>query len=139
MNQALFESLTGTFSDGTPVSEVPDKKRVIFSIMDNLNRIFNTRKGSIPHLKDYGLPDISEIYRKMPGGIQVLEDAILKTVEKYEPRLRNIRVIRQEDDAKASRLVFILSCELINGGLVRFQTTFVSTGNSTITPWKQPQ
>ncbi|MGD9199940.1 MAG: type VI secretion system baseplate subunit TssE [Chitinispirillia bacterium] len=139
MNQALFESLTGTFSDGTPLSAIPKNKRVVFSIMDNLNRLFNTRKDSLPHLKDYGLPDISEIYRKMPVGIQVLENAILKTVELYEPRLRNVRVIRQEDDIKASRLVFILECELVNGSSIRFQTTFVSTGNSTISPWKQPQ
>ena len=66
MKQALFENLTGHYLDGTPVEAVPATNRGIMSIMDHLNRLFNTREGSLPHLKDYGLPDISEIYRKMP-------------------------------------------------------------------------
>jgi type VI secretion system protein len=139
MNQALFESITGTFLDGTPVASVSENKRLIHSIMDHLNRMFNTRKGSIPHLVDYGLPDISEIYRKMPDGIEELKEAIKRTVERYEPRLKNVRVVRREDSQLDARLVFILSGEIKKGGLVRFQTTFISTGNSTISPWKKPQ
>ena len=139
MEQALFESITGTFLDGTPVEAVSRNKRIIVSIMDHLNRIFNTRTGSIPHLKDYGLPDISEIYRKMPDGIDELIDAVQRTVERYEPRLKNIRVVQLDDDVLGARLVLILSGELQEGELVRFQTTFISTGNSTISPWKKPQ
>ncbi len=139
MEQALFESITGTFMDGTPVEAVPRNKRLIVSIMDHLNRMFNTRTGSIPHLKDYGLPDISEIYRKMPDGIDELIDAVKRTVERYEPRLKNVRVVQLEDDVVGARLVLILSGELMEGELVRFQTTFISTGNSTISPWKKPQ
>lgn len=139
MEQALFESITGTFWDGTPLEAVPRNKRLIVSIMDHLNRMFNTRTGSIPHLKDYGLPDISEIYRKMPDGIEELIDAVKRTVERYEPRLKNVRVVQLEDDVVGARLVLIVSGELQEGELVRFQTTFISTGNSTISPWKKPQ
>lgn len=139
MEQALFESITGTFRDGTPLEAVPRSKRLIVSIMDHLNRMFNTRTGSIPHLKDYGLPDISEIYRKMPDGIEELIDAVKRTVERYEPRLKNVRVVQLEDDVVGARLVLIVSGELQEGELVRFQTTFISTGNSTISPWKKPQ
>ncbi len=139
MKQALFESITGTFLDGTPVESVSEKKRQIHSIMDHLNRMFNTRTGSIPHLKDYGLPDISDVYRKMSEGIDELKEAIKRTIERYEPRLKNVRVVRREDSESDARLVFILSGETKHGGLVRFQTTFISTGNSTISPWKKPQ
>lgn len=139
MDQALFESITGTFLDDTPLEAVPRNNRLIVSIMDHLNRVFNTRTGSIPHLKDYGLPDISEIYRKMPEGIDELIDAVTRTVERYEPRLKNVRVVQLEDDVIGARLVLILSGELQEGELVRFQTTFISTGNSTISPWKKPQ
>lgn len=139
MDQALFESITGTFLDGTPVESVPPGKRLIYSIMDHLNRMFNTRNGSIPHLQDYGLPDISDVYRKMSEGIEELKEAIKRTVEHYEPRLKNVKVVRQEDNKNDNRLVFILSGEIKKGGLVRFQTTFISTGNSTISPWKKPQ
>jgi type VI secretion system protein len=139
MKQALFENLTGHFLNGTPVESVPAQNRGIMSIMDHLNRLFNTRKGSLMHLKDYGLPDISEIYRKMPHGIEELQKAIKRTVEKYEPRLRKVKVTERETDPKDFKLVFILSGELAEGGLVRFQTTFTSTGNSSIAPWKKPE
>lgn len=139
MDQAVFESITGHFLDGIKITSIPQKKRIIYSIMDHLRRVFNTRTGSIPHLKDYGLPDISEIYRKMPDGIEELEKAIKKTIEKYEPRLKNVKVSHSEDDIDNARLVFILSGRIKNAGVVRFQTTFISTGNSTITPWKKPQ
>jgi type VI secretion system protein len=140
MKQALFENLTGHFLDGTPVDSVATQTRGIMSIMDHLNRLFNTREGSLPHLKDYGLPDISEIYRKMPHGIEELQKAIKRTVEKYEPRLKKVKVTQLDTDAKEFRLVFILSGELTeSGGLVRFQTTFTSMGNSSIAPWKKPE
>jgi type VI secretion system protein len=140
MKQALFENLTGHFLDGTPVESVPQSSRGIMSIMDHLNRLFNTREGSLTHLKDYGLPDISEIYRKMPHGIEELQKAIKRTVEKYEPRLTKVKVTPRETDARDFRLVFILSGELAEGGgLVRFQTTFTSMGNSSIAPWKKPE
>jgi type VI secretion system protein len=140
MKQALFENLTGHFLDGTPVDAVPANSRGIMSIMDHLNRLFNTREGSLPHLKDYGLPDISEIYRKMPHGIEELQKAIKRTVEKYEPRLVKVKVTPRETDPTDFRLVFILSGELAEGGgLVRFQTTFTSLGNSSIAPWKKTE
>ncbi len=140
MNQGLFESLTGHFMDGTPVEDIPKKDRRMRSIMDHLNRMFNTRVGTLPHLPDYGLPDISEVYRKMPHGIEELRQAVRRTVERYEPRLGNVRVVHRESDALKFKLTFILSGELKGGGgLVRFQTTFTSMGNSSISPWKQPK
>jgi type VI secretion system protein len=139
MNQGLFESITGHFLDQTPIESVSIPNRRVISIMDHLNRLFNTREGSLPHLKDYGLPDISEIYRKMPHGIEELQKAIKKTIEKYEPRLQKIKVIPKDSDPKEFRLVFILTGELREGGLVRFQTTFTSMGSSSIAPWKKTE
>jgi len=137
MNQGLFESLTGAFMDGSPVESISAQNRRILSIMDHLNRMFNTRQGSIPHLIGYGLPDITDIYRKMPDGIDELKSAIKHCVEKYEPRLRRVSVVRLETDAKDFKLVFILSGEMVKGGMVRFQTTFTSSGRSSIAPWKK--
>lgn len=139
MQQGLFESLTGHFFDKTRVEDVPVKNRRIVSLMDHLNRMFNTREGSITHLKDYGLPDISEIYRKMPHGIEELQEAIKRSVEKYEPRMHRVKVIPREGAGEKFKLVFIISGELKGGGVVRFQTTFSSMGNSSIAPWKKPE
>jgi len=138
MQQGLFESLTGHFLDKTKVEDVPVKNRRIMSLMDHLNRMFNTREGSITHLQDYGLPDISEIYRKMPHGIEELQEAIKRSVEKYEPRMHRVKVLPR-DAGEKFKLVFIISGELKGGGVVRFQTTFTSMGNSSIAPWKKPE
>jgi type VI secretion system protein len=139
MNQGLYESLTGRFFDGTPVDAVPAKSRRVRSIMDHLNRLFNTREGSLSHLKDYGLPDISEVYRRMPEGREELREAVRRAVERYEPRLKRVRVVQRESDSGQFKLVFILSGELKEGGVVRFQTTFTSMGSTSIAPWKKPE
>jgi type VI secretion system protein len=138
MNQGLFESLTGQFLDATPVESVPQKLRRVVSIMDHLDRMFNTRQGSMSHLRDYGLPDVSDIYRRMPEGVDELRGAIKSTVERYEPRLENVRVVQREAEGGDIRLGFIISAQLRGGGgLVRFQTMFTSLGNSSIAPWRK--
>jgi type VI secretion system lysozyme-like protein len=137
MNQGLFESLTGRFYDATPVEAVPLAERRIVSIKDNLARIFNTREGLLPHLKGLGLPDITEIYRTMPHGIARLEEAILATVEKNEPRLQRVTVARQTDAGHAMTLAFSISGEVPGYGAVTFQTTFLASGRSAVASWKK--
>lgn len=139
LKQGLFESLTGHFYDGKEIDDIPESGRLQRSIMDHLTRLFNTRSGSISHLPDYGLPDISELYRRMPEGLESLRSAIKKTVEKYEPRLKNIRVRTQDTETKHAQLIFILTAEFKNGGMVHFQTTFSTSEPSTIVAWKKPQ
>jgi type VI secretion system lysozyme-like protein len=137
MNQGLFESLAGRFNDGTPVEAVPLAERRIVSIKDNLTRIFNTREGLLPHLKGCGLPDITEIYRSMPHGIRRLEEAIAAALEKNEPRLHNVTVQRQADAGHAFTLAFAISGEVPGYGIVTFQTTFMTNGQSAIGSWKK--
>jgi type VI secretion system lysozyme-like protein len=137
MNQGLFESLAGRFHDGTPVEAVPLAERRIVSIKDNLTRIFNTREGLLPHLKCCGLPDITEIYRSMPHGVKRLEEAVIAALEKNEPRLHNVTVKRQDDDAHAFTLSFAISGEVPGYGAVTFQTTFMTNGQSAIGSWKK--
>jgi type VI secretion system protein len=137
MEQGLFESLTGTFLDGTPVDAVPKQGRRVLSVMDHLKRMFNSRRGSTATEGDYGLPDISEIYRNMPDGIDWLRSAIRETVERFEPRLEKVDVQPREPADGSGRLEFILSARLRGGGRVTFQTTFTSMGESSIAPYKR--
>ena len=137
MNQGLFESLVGRFYDATPVESVPLAERRVVSIKDNLTRIFNTREGLLPHLKGYGLPDISEIYRSMPDGLERLEEALVSTIEKNEPRLRNVKVQRQDGAGHAMTLAFSISGEVPGFGTITFQTTFFTNGQSSIASWRK--
>ncbi|NLG19539.1 MAG: type VI secretion system baseplate subunit TssE [Fibrobacter sp.] len=132
MKQSLFESLTGRFLDGTPLETLGNRARHINSVMDHLSRMFNTRLGSISHVPDYGLPDISEIYRDMPHGLERLQKAIRDTVVRYEPRLVNPVIRYRESQTDTARLIFIISGEIRGGGPVQFKTSFTGTGNSLI-------
>ena len=139
MKQSLFENLTNEFLDRTPIAAVPQDQLRIKSIMDHLTRLFNTRAESLPHTAGYGLPDISEVYRTMPRGIAGFQKAIKLVIDKFEPRIRNVKVVPLDNAERDFRLVFILSGELCGGGKVQFQTTFTSSGTSSIAPWKKTE
>jgi type VI secretion system protein len=129
MDAGLIDILLGQFLDGQTVADAHPSQRKLRSIVDNLSRLFNTRRGSVAHLPDYGLPDISQVYRDLPYSIEGLREAIKQVVEKYEPRLRRIRVEQQQQGSEASfemRVTFIVSGELQQGQKVQFQTTFKS-------------
>ncbi|NLL14440.1 MAG: type VI secretion system baseplate subunit TssE [Fibrobacter sp.] len=125
MKTGLFECLTGRFLDGNPVDSVPEGYLKTKSIMDHLFRILNTRRGSIQHLADYGIPDFSEIYRSTPEGMRRLQEAIRNTVKKYEPRLKNIQVDASEPEGNNGNIFFVISAEIIEGPEVQFHTILI--------------
>ena len=89
---SFFEKISGYYSDGTPLHSVPESEQITKSIRDHLIRLLNTRKGSLPHLYDYGLSDMADIYTRLPNSRQELKNEILATIKKYEPRLKYTRV-----------------------------------------------
>jgi type VI secretion system protein len=137
----LIDILRGHFLSGMPVAEEDEGQHRILSIIDNLTRLFNTRRGSIEHLPDYGLPDITQVYRDLPYSIDGLRAAIRDVVEKYEPRLRRVRVEKQEkekEDEYDMRVSFIVSGELLKGQKVQFQAAFASNDLAEVRPWRKP-
>jgi type VI secretion system protein len=134
MEASIFDVLSGQFIDDRPVASVRTDRHRMLSVMSNLNRLFNTRQGSVRHLPDYGLPDIMTIYRDAPTSFDVLRRAVKSAIETYEPRLRRVRVERRDTDPHAMRLVFIVSAELQNGERVRFETTFGSQESARVEP-----
>lgn len=134
MDASVFDVLTGTFASGRPVSSVPEDRRLLWSVVSNLNRLFNTRRGAIGHLPDYGLPDMLTVYRDAPRSADELRGAIKDSIETYEPRLRRVRIRRRETDEYTMRLIFVVRAELMNGEKVRFETTFESQKSTTVEP-----
>jgi type VI secretion system protein len=140
MDAGLIDVLLGRFLDGQPVADEDPAQWKLRSIVDNLNRLFNTRRGSIAHVPDYGLPDISQVYRDLPYSIEGLRAAIKQVVEKYEPRLRRIKVEQQLLGQEAGfdmRVIFIVSGELLRGQKVQFQTTFRSNDAAEVQPYRK--
>ena len=59
MNPSLFEMLSFNFAGD--LDQVNEREQVIISVLDNMQRILNSRAGSLAHQPDYDLPNMSEI------------------------------------------------------------------------------
>ena len=130
--EGLFEKISGLYADGTPVESVARDIRRAKSIADHLWRMYNTRRGAVPQLPDYGLPDINEIYQHLPGSLKALEQTILEITTRYEPRLERVRIRAVPVPNHEFKLSFELSAVIRGGGRVLFQTHFTAAGLSTV-------
>jgi type VI secretion system protein len=126
MRCGLLDALTGRFPDGERVADVPEEEQRLHSILGNLARLFNTRQGSLVHVPDFGLPDITDVSRALPERVDALRRAIRDAVQRYEPRLQRVRVELEPQAATSSRLVFLLVAEMGPGARIELQTTIRS-------------
>ncbi|MEM5310269.1 type VI secretion system baseplate subunit TssE [Paraburkholderia sp. JHI869] len=125
----LFERITGHFANGAAVSDFSQEDQTFFSVQDNIERILNSRRGSLAHLPDFGLDDLSEIYRHLPSSTHKLRNAIESTLLKYEPRLKSIEIEVQTPEP-GMMVSFTMKCHLHREGLVRFDTVFTPDGRT---------
>ncbi|HAV1484673.1 TPA: type VI secretion system baseplate subunit TssE [Enterobacter hormaechei subsp. steigerwaltii] len=135
---SLYEMLSGNFSGGLSLSQVSEQNQVILSVLDNMQRILNCRAGTLAHLPDYGLPDMTKILQGMPGTAHQLITTLSAILLKYEPRLSRIYVVMQEQ-IQPGELRYAIDAELKGVGLVRYGTEFMPEGRVLIRHLKQQQ
>ena len=133
---SLYDKLYGNFTGGLPLNEVSAENQGILSVLDNLQRILNSRAGSLAHLPDYGLPDMTLILQGMPGTVHELKTTLAATLLKYEPRIQDISVVILEQ-AQPGELRYAIEAELHDGELVRFGTEFMPEGKVLLRHLKQ--
>lgn len=124
---SLYDILLGNFEGGLPLQAVSENTQVILSVLDNMQRILNTRAGSLKHLPDYGLPDMTTILQGMPGTAHQLISTLSQVLLKFEPRLKGIQVMMQEPEAPG-HLRYSIDAELHDLGVVRYGTDFTPEG-----------
>ncbi|OCG16480.1 hypothetical protein A9G28_12060 [Gilliamella sp. Fer1-1] len=130
MGASLYDQLYGYFQSGIAVDDVAENEQTIISVMDNIERILNSRAGAIKHLPDYGLPDMSTIFQALPSSAYVLMRAIEQALLKYEPRLASIEVNIAEESNDTMVLGYELVCYFKEGGLVKYGTYFMPDGKA---------
>ncbi|KTI91603.1 type VI secretion system baseplate subunit TssE [Enterobacter hormaechei] len=135
---SLYEMLSGNFSGGLNLNQVSEQNQVILSVLDNMQRILNCRAGTLAHLPDYGMPDMTKILQGMPGTAHQLITTLSAVLLKYEPRLNRINVVMQEQ-IQAGELRYAIDAELKGVGLVRYGTEFIPEGRVLIRHLKQQQ
>lgn len=124
---SLYEMLTGCFNGGLEIEQVSEEQQLILSVLDNIQRILNSRSGTLSHLNDYGLPDMSHIISGLPSSSHLLLDVLEGTLLKYEPRIKRIH-LSLLPEVEFGKLNYALEAELYELGLVRFGTEFVPDG-----------
>ncbi|MBY4836682.1 type VI secretion system baseplate subunit TssE [Pantoea sp. DY-5] len=138
MTPSLYDILYGNFEGDLELERVGEENQVILSVLDNMQRILNSRAGSLAHLPDYGLPDMTRILQGMPGTAHQLLYTLSEVLLKYEPRLKRIDVVLLEQSIPGE-LRYAIDAELNEIGLVRFGTEFMPEGRVMIRHMKQQQ
>lgn len=135
---SLYDTLFGNFAGGLDLHQVSEENQAILSVLDNMQRIINCRAGTLAHLPDYGLPDMTKILQGMPGTAHQLISTLSAVLLKYEPRLRKITVVMLEQ-TRPGELRYAIDAELKGVGLVRYGTEFMPEGKILIRHMKQQQ
>lgn len=135
---SLCEMLYGNFVGDLDLQQVSEENQVILSVLDNMQRILNCRAGTLAHLPDYGLPDMTKTLQGMPGTAHQLLKTFSDVLLKYEPRLKNINVILLDQNIPGE-LRYAIDAELNGVGLVRYGTEFMPEGRVLLRHLKQQQ
>lgn len=76
------------------------------SVLGYLRRILNTKRGSALIAEDFGMPDFTDLPSSFAVDIvRDLQDDIGRMIQKFEPRLKDVRVdfVHQTDDVLSLR------------------------------------
>lgn len=141
MNQnlpSLCDILYANFVGDLDLQHISEENQVILSVLDNMQRILNCRAGTLAHLPDYGLPDMTTILQGLPGTAHKLMSTLSAVLLKYEPRLKSIEVLLLDQEIPGE-LHYAIGAELSGVGLVRYGTEFMPEGRVMLRHLKQQQ
>jgi len=68
------------------------KAGAVQAVLENLQRLLNSRQGHAAAQMGYGIPDPSEVLHAYADAISAMAKAIKASIEKYEPRLTAVQV-----------------------------------------------
>ncbi len=92
-----------------------DEGAVMTSVLGNLQKIFNARRGAAASAKEYGLPDFNDLVWEFPDIVMEIKKSILENIVQYEPRLVNVRIKHLRDDENPLEMKFQISGQLLAG------------------------
>ncbi|HEX8595556.1 MAG TPA: type VI secretion system baseplate subunit TssE [Pseudomonas sp.] len=126
-NPSLYEMLLQNFEGELDLHRVSEEDQHILSVLDNLQRILNSRAGTLSHLPDYGLPDMGLILQGLPASAHGLMKSMNTTLRKFEPRLAKVD-IQLLPQVQPGHLEYALNIEFRGGKQMTFGTTLAPEG-----------
>ncbi|GAB4328364.1 MAG: type VI secretion system baseplate subunit TssE [Candidatus Zixiibacteriota bacterium] len=91
-----------------------DVNRLKRSVYMHLRKMLNSRHDQAPAQPDYGIPDLNEFMFSMPESIAPMRQAIQSSIEKYEPRLKNVVATWVPDEDDPFSIRFDIKARLIS-------------------------
>ncbi len=82
------------------------------SIINHLQHMFNSRHGHAEAQPDYGIPDLNAFMFEFPDSITPMRQAIERSIEKYEPRLKNVKAVWVRDEENPLNIRFEITARL---------------------------
>ena len=111
VERTLFERLTDPDPPSSRRLEL-DIGRLKHSILLHLQKMLNSRHSHAPAQPDYGIPDLNEFMFSFPESIGPMRQAIERSIEKYEPRLKNVKATWVPDEENPLNIRFEISARL---------------------------
>ena len=124
---SLYEMLLQNFTGELELYRVREEDQPILSVLDNLQRILNSRADSLSHLPDFGLPDMGQILQGLPAAAHGVMGSLTLTLLKYEPRLAELS-IQLLPQSRPGHLEYSLDVRLKSGERATFGTTLAPAG-----------
>lgn len=112
----------------TDISELRD------SVILHLKKLLNTRQGSVPIHPEYGMPDLSEFINLFPESVTKMQSTIASIIERFEPRLKSVRVDYKENPNDVLNIKFEITAQLVvpdqdQQSTCYFETTVGTSGH----------
>ena len=133
--QTLLERIGAAGPGGARARYAPTTEEnleaLMESIRDQLGRLLNARHGMCETVPDYGLPALTDLLAGSDAALRQVQEAIRVVIEKYEPRLRHVRVTHRADQGTGHRLVFRIDGVMVGRSgehRVWYETSLTPTG-----------
>lgn len=113
-DRTLTERLEESTADRPFRPSTFDKSKLLESVLDNVRRIFNERRGSCETRPDYGMPDLNDILGDggTPASLALIVQNMMAT---FEPRLADPIVRFTPDPDNPLNISFRVSAMLRYG------------------------
>ncbi len=107
--QRLLERISH-WEEGRAYTASASVEMLVRSVLDHLQRLLNTKQGSVPIDEMFGVPDYTNLAGSLvPGMPQDIEVGLRQVIERFEPRLKSPKVRLLSDGAEPLSLRFELS------------------------------
>jgi len=90
-----------------------DAALMIESVRDDIEKLLNTRQGTVLIDDDYGMDDFSFMFNSyMAPDINQINIALIKQCRKYEPRISNLQIKANIEQGKQAALSFQMNAKI---------------------------